>query len=208
MDKIYWNDFYTNGQVESGQTLFAEFVEKYCTPGRKMVDIGCGNGRDSVFFANKGLEVYAVDMSEVAISHLQKKEILHAINMDFVKMLGESKEAFDYLYSRFTIHAISEEEQTKLLHNGYEALVDDGYFFIEVRSKLDDLYGKGELVAKDTYFYNGHRRRFLDKEELEQALCKEGFLIEYSEQSKGFAPYGEADPVILRIVAKKELRCK
>lgn len=204
-DNLYWNKFYMSGNGENKPTLFAEYVSEYLQEGKKIVDIGCGNGRDSVYFMEKGMDVYAVDISEAATGNLAEKygEKIHVVNENFVKMLGQYHNEFDYLYSRFTIHAISEEEQRNLLVNAYEALKPKGFLFIEVRCKLDEIYGKGELVDKDTYFYNGHRRRFLDKDEIEEMLRQDGFSIEYSKQDKDFAPYKEMNPIILRIVSRK-----
>ena len=55
-------------------------------------------------------------------------------------------------------------------------------FFIEVRCVKDELFGKGTLVAKNTYFYNGHNRRFIEKEELAQQLTETGFQVIYAEE--------------------------
>ncbi len=39
----------------------------------KKYELGCGQGRDSLFFASKGLNVYAIDSSKVAIENLATK---------------------------------------------------------------------------------------------------------------------------------------
>lgn len=65
------------------------------------------------------------------------------------------------------------------------------------------MFGKGTLVAKNTYFYNGHNRRFIEKEELAQQLTETGFQVIYAEEKTGFAPFGDSDPVVLRMVAVK-----
>lgn len=206
-DNLYWNEFYRKGVAESKPTLFAQFVMRYLEQGKTIVDVGCGNGRDSIYFGEQGMNVYAVDMSETATQYIQSlgKQNINVRNQNFISMLGNAQEEYDYLYSRFTVHAISEEDQKSLLHNAYQSLKKSGYFFIEVRCKLDTLYGKGELVEKDTYFYNGHRRRFVDQQELEHALRSEGFVIQYSEQKEGFAPYKGENPIVLRIIARKEI---
>jgi 2-polyprenyl-3-methyl-5-hydroxy-6-metoxy-1,4-benzoquinol methylase len=40
---------------------------------KKVVELGCGQGRDSLFFASKGLEVYAIDSPNIAIENLRIK---------------------------------------------------------------------------------------------------------------------------------------
>ena len=90
-----------------------------------------------------------------------------------------------------------------LLHTMYEALKPGGKFFIEVRSIHDPLYGKGRPVDRNAFFYDNHYRRFIVLGELTCALKQCGFRVEYSEESTGFAPYGNDDPPVIRVVAVK-----
>jgi SAM-dependent methyltransferase len=41
----------------------------------KVLDAGCGIGRNSIYFAKKGCNVYAVDFSEVALNQLQSAAV-------------------------------------------------------------------------------------------------------------------------------------
>ena len=109
----------------------------------------------------------------------------------------------DYFYSRFTIHAINEEQQNVLIKNVYKHLREGGRFYIEVRSVKDDIFGLGQEVARNTYIYEGHSRRFVVKEELEEQLKDEGFKVVYAEENRQFAPFKDQDPIILRIIAEK-----
>lgn len=207
MDLQYWNQYYASEEAETEPSLFAKFVYKHLEPEKRLADIGCGNGRDSLYFARQGLEVYSVDASETATERLCRKapENLYVKTDNFIHFVGSYEQYFDYLYSRFTIHAITGEEQEQLLDYAYRALNKDGCLFIEVRCKKDELYGCGELVEKDTYFYNGHRRRFIEKEELEEALNKTGFTVLYSKENRGFAPYRNMDPIVLRVIGQKRI---
>lgn len=206
MDKTYWNTFYAENKVINAPSLFARWILERVEKGKKIVDMGCGNGRDSIFFMENGMKVYAVDASDVATEHITRSYPgkIHVENKDFVNYLGEMKEEFDYLYSRFTIHAIREEEQKICIQNAYRAIKPGGEFFIEVRCTKDELFGKGTLVAKNTYFYNGHNRRFVEKEELLSDLREQNFIIEYAEEKTGFAPFEDTDPVVLRVIAAKK----
>lgn len=206
MDKSYWNTFYADNKAVDEPSLFAQWTMEQLERKKKIVDMGCGNGRDSIFFMKNDMEVYAVDASDVATAHLAHgyQGKIYVENKDFVEYLGEKEEEFDYLYSRFTIHAIKEEEQKRCIQNAYRAMKRKGKFLIEVRCTKDELFGKGMLVAKNTYFYNGHNRRFIEKEELLSDLRKENFMIEFAEEKTGFAPYENTDPVVLRVIAVKE----
>ncbi len=205
-NKQYWNSYYAKQHNEiKRQTQFADYVYNNWASDRKhLLEYGCGNGRDSLFFANQGLDVCAMDASETTISNLKElNSTCDFICDDFINPQGLNNRKFDICYSRFTIHAISLEDEVKLISNSYDILNDKGIFCIEVRSINDPLYGLGEPQGKDEYIYNDHYRRFLRINELIKRLIEVGFNIRYAEENSGFAPFKDNDPPIIRIVAEK-----
>ena len=56
-------------------------------------------------------------------------------------------------------------------------------------------------MEHNAFFYDNHYRRFIVLEELVAELEECGFLVEYAKDSKGFAPYGNEDPSVIRVVA-------
>ena len=96
------------------------------------------------------------------------------------------------------------EQQQELLDNVFGSLKKGGLFFIEVRSVNDDIFGKGNEIARNTYIYDGHFRRFIVLDDLIQELKEAGFSIVRSEEKIGFAPYKDTDPMIIRIIAQKD----
>lgn len=114
-DEDYWNNYYADKagvhKAEHAPSLFASaMLQKYMECGRDLVELGCGNGRDSLYFAQMGLNVTGIDASEVAINELQKKNLLDNcifICDDFVSAESIYQIQYDYCYSRFTLHAIN-----------------------------------------------------------------------------------------------------
>ncbi len=49
----------------SAAMFFFEFLSSNGIKSGSLLDIGCGNGRDSVFFSKKGFDVHALDISSV-----------------------------------------------------------------------------------------------------------------------------------------------
>lgn len=208
-DTIYWNEIYKQNSISLSPSLFAEFVLTKLKKGKKLLELGCGNGRDSLFFLNSGLKVTGIDASDVTIENLNdlisKEESRNAwfVCDDFVSSTFIKTMQFDYIYSRFTLHAINEEQETEILNNVYRALKNNGMLFIEVRSINDSLYGKGIQVGKNSYIYNNHYRRFIDRKELIDKIKSIGFEILYEAEQRGFAPTKDDDPPIIRVIAKK-----
>lgn len=204
-DTKYWDDIYKENSGISTPSLFAAEAAKMMKPESTVADLGCGSGRDCIFFSEQNYKVTAVDLSSEAIKKVsEKKPDITAVNMNFVKFLEQYHDKFDYLYSRFSLHAISELQELSFIKNAYCALKENGKLLIEARSLMDERYGKGEKVGKNTFRYEGHVRRFIDIKELEEHLKSEGFLIEKMVQSRGFAPYENEDPIVIRAVCKKE----
>lgn len=50
--------------------FFMEFLKSEGIVRGKLVDIGCGNGRNAIYFAEKGFEVHAVDRSDEVLKDL------------------------------------------------------------------------------------------------------------------------------------------
>ena len=206
-DVVYWNQFYNKeGKNIQNPSDFAQFVLPYLKSGKRLMDIGCGNGRDSIYFAKNQILVTGVDASETAIEQLQKEQIEngHFVCDDFVTCKALYQMQYDYFYSRWTIHAISKRQEDELLQNITESLREDGLLLVEVRSINDELYGKGSLVEKNAFIYNSHYRRFIERTEFRKKLENLGFEIVFEEEKKGFSKTKESDPTLIRIIAKKK----
>jgi len=206
-DLAYWNTYYNENPPVNNPSNFAKSILPYLQKGKHLVDLGCGNGRDTLFFMENGINVLAVDSSQIAIEALRNKtaslENVELLCGDFINNPKIYNRKYDYFYSRFTIHTIKENEQNILIKNIYNNLHYEGLFFIEVRSIHDEIYGKGEPAGRNAYIYNNHFRRFIVNDELIEALNDSGFEILYNEESRGFAKYANEDPKIIRVIVRK-----
>lgn len=212
-DESYWNEYYKNqfaqnrmeGGMESPSLFARAMLENYMEKGNALVELGCGNGRDSLYFAENGMNVTGIDVSEVAIRELQKRNTNHCIFIcdDFVNAEAIYQIQYDYCYSRFTLHAINAEQEAQILDKAYKMLKSKGFLFIEARSIRDEKYGKGQEVEKNAYIHDGHYRRFIDPVELKGKLENLGFAIVEMEESDKFAPSHSERTVCVRVIAQK-----
>ena len=206
-DTVYWNQYYNEKKAPTESSPFAQWVGSQVVKGRTLLDLGCGNGRDSLYFYKSiGMNVTAVDASNQAIEILKKQTMednIYFICDDFVCSTTIFAGQYDYCYSRFSLHAINESQETEVIQNVYKVLKEGGRIFIETRSVNDEIYGLGKCVGTDSYSYEGHFRRFLRKDNLLSKLIKAGFEIEYEAEERNFAPFEGSNPLIIRVVAKK-----
>ncbi|MDD5999635.1 MAG: adenylyl-sulfate kinase [Lachnospiraceae bacterium] len=206
-DVEYWNQYYKEELNEIKQSSdFAKFVLPYMERRKKVMDIGCGNGRDSLFFVANGMEVTGIDASETAIRKLNQLHIENSLFVcdDFVTCKALYQMQYDYFYSRWTLHAISERQEEALLKNISDSIKKGGLLFIEARSVGDELYGAGKQVARNAFVYNDHFRRFIVKDELINKLEGLGFEMLYAEEEKDFSKTSTSNPMLIRIIANKK----
>lgn len=212
-DEEYWNKFYSDRETGNEElykpSLFAQFVmQKYMVEGKSLIELGCGNGRDSVYFAENGLYVTGIDASQVAIKRNQDRVAMDNcvfICDDFVSVESIYQVQYDYCYSRFTLHAINEQQETQILAKTFDMLKKGGYLFIEARSIHDGKYGVGKEVEKNAYIHDGHYRRFIDMKELGNKLKDLGFVIVELEESDQFAPKQGENAVCIRAISQKPI---
>lgn len=205
-DTEYWNNYYSQNPNINEPSLFARTIEKKMSKGKTILELGCGNGRDSIYFSQSGFNVTAIDASDGVIKKLKREnseDNICFICDDFVSSAAIFSGQYDYVYARFSLHAINEEQETEVLYNVYKVLKQGGMFFIEVRSINDELCGKGKKVGDNAYIFDGHFRRFVEMEKLVKKMKQVGFVIFSALESRGFAPFGESDPPVIRIEAGK-----
>lgn len=222
MDKSYWDSFYKNIHIDEklvtevdGRVLDAPEKEspfaRFCLESINdeigtIIDVGCGNGRDSFFFKKSGVDCIGIDQSmEVTIDNNNKcsdKEYLPFFQAgDFSSFNFDSAQTeFVSVYSRFTLHAINLDEENKFFEN-IDSSKKLKYLFIEVRSIKDVLCGQGTKLGKNEYM-TSHYRRFIDFSEI-LARVSINFEILHAEENIGLSKTEVDDPCLIRIIAKR-----
>ena len=116
----YWDNFYKKKKLTLKPSKFAVFCKKYLINYKGIVyDIGCGNGRDSIYFNKNKIQCYGIDKSKEAIKKNKKNFTAYKktfFNGNFCKnfLKNKNNEKFS-IYSRFTLHAINYKEEDQLI---------------------------------------------------------------------------------------------
>ena len=199
----HWGSFYSGDVAPKKPSPFAEAVAEKLNPGTKLIEIGCGNGRDACFFARIGHEVTAIDRSPEAVEAAKSEGTSVRFSAGTLPALREEISApFDVAYSRFVIHAMPLTEEEELLDSIGNILAPGGRIFIECRSINDPMSRLGEVLSP-TERIHGHYRRFIVLDEFRDRLTQRGFVIEEEIESDGLAVYGDEDPVVIRVTARR-----
>lgn len=112
----------------------------------KILDLGCGSGRDSMNFMKLGYEVTAVDgAKELAkkASVLLGKEVILSTFEEL-----ELKEKFHGIWACASLLHIKREDLKIVLNNLYNNLEDNGVFYMSFK------YGEKEYVDDKNRYFN------------------------------------------------------
>lgn len=200
----HWAGFYAAQAAPQEPSPYARAVAAGLAPGTRLLEVGCGNGRDAAFFAREGHAVTALDRSAAAVEAARSAAggAARFLAGTLPEVAGELGGPFDAAYSRFVIHAMPREEEERLLDALQGLLRPGGRLFLECRSIHDPLSRMGEVLSP-TERIHGHYRRFIVLDELRERLLARGFAIEEQQEARGLAVHGDDDPVVIRVTARR-----
>ena len=208
MDKTYWDSFYkdnTNQSKLSDCSSFAIFCQhSFLKLKLNIVELGCGNGRDAKFLAKEHNNVYAIDQSSYLNLIENVPENLHLTQDDFVRCDYSFCNLIDVFYSRFTLHSITSADQQILIPKLFNKLKPSGLLCIEARTTLDDKFGLGEDCGDNTFYYENHKRRFIDSQQFLEYAINIGFRVRYFNENNGMSIINNDDPVLMRLILEKD----
>ena len=214
--KDYWARFYAYGHTIL-PSAFAATVAIELTEPRYIVDLGCGNGRDSVFFAELGHRVVGLDFSGKAIDDNERRvrqkkvddvefkqvdigapnaliDVLTRIE-DGAMQEKDARGARIVIYARFFFHAISEEEEDLVLAALSQCSRSGAMCFFEFRTERDAVGDKR---------FGSHYRRFINIDRfIEKVIAGGSFECFYQVEGQGMAKYFEEDPIVGRVFLRR-----
>ncbi len=144
----------------------------YLAPESKILDLGCGPGRDSKFFVDKGYEVIGVDISPQMIAIARNSVPQANFLVSDIESLKLNDESIDAIWASASLLHVSKKAMSGVLENLYRTLKPEGIFYVSMKK------GSGEeLQADDRYggvekFWN-----YVSEDELTQLLVEQGFQI-------------------------------
>lgn len=151
---------------------------------RRVLDVGCGNGRHIIFFAEQGFNVYGIDISEEAIKiakvWLSKKNLTAELLVSDIESLPFVDDYFDVIISFGVLDHITFSKAKSSLDEIKRVLAPDGYVYITLRSTEDAEFGRGKKVDHNTFVLEeGYEKEliqhYFDLEEIKELF--EGLKI-------------------------------
>lgn len=113
-------------------------------PGSRILDLGCGSGRDTRYFMEKGYQVDATDGSAEICRLASEYTGIPVKQMLFSELDAVSE--YDGIWACASILHLSEEELRDVMHRIGKALKEDGIFYTSFK------YGDFAGERKGRYF--------------------------------------------------------
>ena len=176
--KRYWNEKYWVRHMRDDDLDNIEdtWVDKYdeiiSSKSGKLLDLGCGVGQYSKYFADKGFSVTSADISERALAYLNEKyRNVETVRVDMTQPLPFADKSFDVVFANLSIHFFSENDTVSLINEVKRILKDDGIFVGSCNSSKAYKYIADCSTVLEDGFYRedgGRTVRLFDKEQFDR----------------------------------------
>ena len=141
-----------------------------------ILELGGGQGRDSLFFAQSNFTVQVLDYSQSGVDSIAKQanilgldELITVENHDIRKPLPFKEESFDGCFSHMLYcMAFTTEELKNLSNEIHRVLKPGGINIYTVRHTGDADYGTGTHRGEDLYETGGFIVHFFSTEKIKQ----------------------------------------
>jgi len=141
--------------------------------GRKVLDIGCGPGRDSKYFSENGLDVTGIDATANFIKIASK----NAPRAKFIKMdmrsLDFPENSFDGIWACASFLHIPKAEAEKTLLGFRRILRPEGLLYVSVKQGTEEKVLEKEEYRGRTKFF-----AFYTEAEFKELIVSCGFKIQ------------------------------
>ncbi|NUM25357.1 MAG: class I SAM-dependent methyltransferase [Candidatus Buchananbacteria bacterium] len=159
MIRKFWNRKHEGYRKEHNwakeKPIFAELCAKnYFPKTGKLLEIGCGQGRDAAFFAGLGYTVTATDISDQAIKYAKElSDKVKFIQLDTAEGLPFEDASFDVVYSYLALHYF-DHETTKAIFTEIHRVLKPGGIFATVTNTVDDpeYHEPGWIKLEDNFY--------------------------------------------------------
>lgn len=159
--------------------LFDQLLKGRITPGMRLLDAGCGSGRNLFYFLNSGYDVCAVDKSLISIAQVQKLSSMLAPHLppdnfraEAVEQMSFDDATFDVVISSAVLHfARDEKHWESMVREMWRVLKPGGIFFARLASSIG-IEGKIEqLEGRRYHLPDGSDRFLVDERMLERTTA-------------------------------------
>lgn len=189
----------TKGQREHWESIYRDFPERFgIEPSyiglsalkllkgegtKDVLELGCGQGRDTVLFLREGMKVIALDYSRTCLNQL--KDNAHVLGLEDLLQLDEHDiregiplpdDSVDACFSHmFFTMQLREDELAMIFSEALRVLRPGGFNIYSVRNTDDPHFGLGTHMGEDMWEMNGFVVHYFSEDKIRRLA--EGYQI-------------------------------
>jgi tellurite methyltransferase len=167
--------------------LFDQILKERFAPNAKILDAGCGGGRNIVWFLRNNYRVFGVDQNIEAIEYVRDLARTLAPNLSpenfqisSVEKMPFADSSFDLIISNAVLHFAETETQfNRMFDEMWRVLKPNGILFARLASDIG-IENRVELIDGRRFLLPDGSERFLVNEEMLLAKTEavNGYLLE------------------------------
>lgn len=163
---------YQGNSLKLKPEVKAKAFLSYVPTGSKILDLGCGPGKDAQFFIDSGYQVTGVDISPQMISLARRLVPKGEFIVSDIESLSLNAQSFDAVWASASLLHVSKQAMPSVLKQLHEALRSGGIFYVSMKK------GDGEELTPDER-YEGFEKfwNYVQENELADLLIEQGFEI-------------------------------
>lgn len=178
--------------------LLDQILKSRFTKEMKILDAGCGEGRNSIYFLNEGYQIFGVDSNPIAIQMariyaqtIQKDYDVYRFQTSLIENMPFHQSAFDAVLSSAVLHfAKSESHFLKMVEDMMRVLKSGGIFFLRMTTSQGEMQEKSPHLGDGVYLLPDGSERFLLTKELEKEIVSK-HKLSYLEPAKSVVVHGQ-----------------
>lgn len=124
--------------------LFDQLLRGRITPGMRVLDAGCGSGRNLVYFLREGFDVCAVDEDPQAVESVRQMAAdlapdlpLDQVRAEAIEHMSFGDGSFDVVVSNAVLHFARDDAQfDAMVRSMWRVLRADGLLFCRLASSI------------------------------------------------------------------------
>ncbi|MDD6272101.1 MAG: methyltransferase domain-containing protein [bacterium] len=149
-------EYFDTTKMISLDNLYSIFLNYITTKG-KILDFGCGSGRDSKYFKDKGYDVYLLDGS-INLANIVETELGLKVKVQDFNDFDE-KDKYDGVWACASLLHVKKENISNIILKIKNSIHDDGIIYISMKD------GVGEEIDNFGRYYN-----YVNEKEFEELL--------------------------------------
>lgn len=163
--------------------LFDQILKGRFSKEMKILDAGCGEGRNSVFFINSGYQAFGIDPSETAIQYcrymaksLNPDYDAHRFQLGTLEEIPFHPQAFDAVICMAVLHFAKDVENFWEMISGIQrVLKPGGIFWFRMCTNFGNVLEGSKDLGEGRFLLPDGTERFVFTPQLMEELLEKGF---------------------------------